>query len=467
MAMLPTSKVDNTVANVANQALSPVMNVIRQLGIVVNAGQRLAETLPSVQTAIVKIQEEQRQMEEAVDSNENTDPEVAVEISTLKRSFQSCINDAKHFLKACVDMALYAVDEEIQEGINQDLEQGKLDVLAAFVGVFATRVEECKKRLKYFQESQTNARESAQVAMDKYKKKYNSSGREVQTMRRNHSHAHLQVNMASGTQYVSALAICGGLVAANRGWWSPRTALLAGIVGGVAILGTWMYEHKAAGDGLQAKQDLTENMKERSIFEGASKSIKDLQKSMDEVVVIIDEMSRHVEQASNEIKGEHSLKKYVGPPQMPPTNIAHYRDIEQKLKSLRRSMNSILQELEDDGTRISRNPDEIISNTQPTQSTLDTETEPNYGRTLDLCITNGSSVASPQAPISTEDINKLPEPVQVQDTVAHSVQDTNGVQEQNTAQVGIAYNSVQMPSPTQSLRSEESKEDEETKPDNE
>ena len=36
------------------------------------------------------------------------------------------------------------MDEEIKQAITEDLEQGKLGELVAFVGVLATRVEECK-----------------------------------------------------------------------------------------------------------------------------------------------------------------------------------------------------------------------------------------------------------------------------------------------------------------------------------
>ena len=97
-----------TLANAANQALNPVRGVIQQLAMIVDTGQRLANTLPSVASAVKKIEEEQCRIEEAVESNDNSDPEVTVELSTLKRRFQSCINDAKYFLNACVDMANYA-----------------------------------------------------------------------------------------------------------------------------------------------------------------------------------------------------------------------------------------------------------------------------------------------------------------------------------------------------------------------
>ena len=384
MAVVPREHLDAestigmhpTLAMGAQTALGAAVDSVgRQLEFVVNEGQKLANTLPSVKAVLDDIERQREEMEQEVMKQEQSDPEVNVELSRLTKKCQSCISDGKDFLRACSAMAEYGMDRNVIEAINEELKQGKMNELKEFLRIIIKeKLVRCERYQKIFDASYHEVRQSADESMTKYKEKFSKSEKERHSSTAQFTSAKLGFNVAGGLQYMSAIVGCAGLVMGCYGRISLKTTAMMCIPSFACTVVSWGYQHYQAQAQLQAKDMIVESKVVLKIFQNALESVSKLQVSMDAVKQEIEDIRRHAKQAKEEIDG---IKACVGPPESSTlTTRVGFVNIQHQLRNLQSSFNLIVDRLGPGGSNISTNPGEVINNTVPKQPTDSPEAIP-------------------------------------------------------------------------------------------
>ena len=369
----------NTVESTLQQQFEE--SILKELASFGDTVYKLADSLFATKTTIREIEDEvQEIVRAAAEGSMCPDPEVEARINNLKLIFQMCITDGKAFLRACVTMASYATDEEHLAEIKEELMEGDVDELKTFVTDLSEFLQKCTEKSKVFQESRSEMVKEADATRKEYTEKVNKSEENAEKHIENFSDAHCDKNRARVGQMMSGVAASAVLTAGKIGALSPQMSLFAAALSAVggAFVGQ-MYQINAASESFKEKRASETNLKKKEIYTKALHRISKLQRSMNDAVAFIYEMSKHTESTLKLIGLEYieeSKKKKN------PKRLKSYFKIKTTLESVSVAMKSIKDKLGQDGENISCEPDTLISNTQGQQSTDTEDTNlPNYFET--------------------------------------------------------------------------------------
>ncbi len=325
------------------QGNSPFWNKIcSALKYIVKAGADLAVSVPEMTEAMKEVEKVQENIKDEVEKMD-LPTEIRSEMDELGSELKKCIRIAKVFLGHCVDMANFCLMPSVIEAIDKDLPM-KVTSLLSFLDRFYGYFNTCREKMEDFDKQRDYLDNISKNFMRTHITAAKDGKTKLNTAEKDHA-AHSLDHFAGLVNKMSKVA----LAEVTKGYIPADAAGSLVSFFTVTNIFAHMYEHKRMMDMVTDKQNITESNKSIVVAEQAKKAIAKFVKSSMEVRDFVYELW------DNRLKIAYthgkSLKEEFKDASIQLDCIAH-SDIKNKLESIRRSMETIIQTLGVEGENI-------------------------------------------------------------------------------------------------------------------
>lgn len=359
-------KNSTTVQNVSNETVSGLFTQV------CDGTMKLLEYLPSMSNAVEEVKEADRRVQSIlVGITAASDPEVRFKLANLQQEFRDFIRVGKDFLENCLSMAKYVKNEKHVTEIKEQLGIKILDELKMYIDSLSGYLKDCDESFEEFRTTHKEMEDRVSCAKGHFSDQLKEAKVTASDVVEKHGKAVAERMSCAGL--TNTLVICSSTVstAGASGIIPPKVAVLESLFGYFLSWLARANEGPAVLKVMEQERAREEVAKKEKILQDAINCVVELYVSVLNAVSLIKDMKAHSNRASKAIEQRRGLQEFADSNK----EEVDFNDLTNKLDKLQRAAGEIIKIIGEEGINpISSKSDELVSNTQPLQTTDKGET---------------------------------------------------------------------------------------------
>ncbi len=355
-----------TVQNVSNASVSGLFSQV------CDGTMKLLEYLPSMSNAVEEVKEADRRVQSIlVGITAASDPEVRFKLANLQQEFRDFIRVGKDFLENCLSMAKYVKNEQLVTKIKDQLGSKILDKLKMYIDSLSRYLKDCDDSFEEFRTTHKEMEDRVSCAKGHFSDQLKEAKETASDAVEKHEKAVAERTSCAGL--TNTLVICSSAIstAGASGIIAPQVAVFESLFGYFLSWLARTNEGPAVLKVMEQERAREVMAKKEKILQDAINCVVSLYVSVLNAVSLIKDMKAHSNRASKAIEQRRGLQEFADSNK----EEIDFNDLVNKLDKLQRAAGEIVKVIGEDGTApISSKCDELVSNTQPLQTTDKGET---------------------------------------------------------------------------------------------
>ncbi len=350
---------------------------------VYDGAMELVASLPSVSKAVKEVKEAEIRVRSILEGiTASSDPEVRDKLATLRKDFCDFIQEGKECLEDCISMAKYATNEQHITEIKQRLERKILDELKKYTVSLSDYLKDCDESFQKFLTTHKEMCDQVSCAKGHFSDQHKKVKEEASDAVTKFETAVFEREDRKGLTTFCSMVGSASAKAGALAIISPNAAFSTSMFSYALSYLARTNEGKAARNVMEQERAREEMAKKEKILQDAIKCVVDLRESVLNAALFVKKIKSDSNRASKVIEKKRGLNDLADSNK----EDIDFHDLANKLDTLQRAAGEILKNIGEDGiTPISSNLDELVSNTQPHQTTDQNQaTMQDWMRTLNI-----------------------------------------------------------------------------------
>ncbi|XP_064385087.1 uncharacterized protein LOC135333983 [Halichondria panicea] len=333
---------------------------------VYNGAMKRFKCLPSMSDAVEKAERDMQSI--LKDITADSDPEVKVKIAILQKEFEDFIQVGKDYLEECLSMAKYAANEQHLTEIKEQLGRKVLDNLKEFIDYLSDYLKNCDESFEKFRK----CNEEMSIQISGAQKDFSDQHKEAEEKAIDAVKKHERAIVDKDKTGLKTLFDTVGIASVQAG---AMNVISLQATFGTSLCSIFLSYLAHTNEGT-AVLDVRKQKRAREKMEKKEKIFQDALNTVSSLCVLvlnaasfvgkIKSGSSHVSKAIEKNEKKRGLKDVADSNKKD----FQFHDLTNKMDRLQRAASEILKKIGEDGTTpISSKSDELVSNTQPHQTT--------------------------------------------------------------------------------------------------